>query len=100
MICVWDLRVESGGENPRPALVVSKSHDTGKIAPRRSKLTAPPARGVTSLLFSEHASHELISSGTFDGYVSLQVVETQLIRISSQNPAAVGSPIPRDQGTV
>ncbi|KAI0772644.1 WD40-repeat-containing domain protein [Irpex lacteus] len=69
MICVWDLRVGTGvaGAGVKPVMVIPKSHDTEKKATRKGKLTAPPARGVTSLLFSEHDQYSLVSSGSYDG---------------------------------
>ena len=66
MICVWDLRESGQGE--RPVLVVSKAHDTGKSAVRKGKLHGPPARGVTSLMFSGVDEYGVISGGSYDGY--------------------------------
>lgn len=71
MICVWDLRLNTGLEPAKPAMVIGKAHDTGKSTQRKGKLTAPPARGVTSLLFSDHNEYGLISSGTYDGCVAV-----------------------------
>ncbi|KIP09174.1 hypothetical protein PHLGIDRAFT_67970, partial [Phlebiopsis gigantea 11061_1 CR5-6] len=65
MICIWDLR--DSGRNKKPVLVVSKAHDTGKSAVRKGKLHGPPARGVTSLLFSGVNEYGLISGGSYDG---------------------------------
>lgn len=70
MICMWDLRVGDGdGEDSRvPVMVISKAHETSKPhGGRKSKITAPPARGVTSLVFPDHDSNMLISSGSYDG---------------------------------
>ena len=70
MICVWDMRMSIYSDQPaQPAMVVGKAHETGKAPQRRGKLTAPPARGVTSLLFSGGNDYGLISSGTYDGCV-------------------------------
>ena len=80
MICVWDLRVPGGsddsdGESEEriPMLVVPNAHETGK-KPRKSKtkITAMPARGVTSLVFAEWEGNGngLVSSGSYDGFVS------------------------------
>jgi denticleless len=71
MICIWDLRESSGvgtaGAAKKPVIVVSKAHDTGKSGVRKSKLSQPPARGVTSLVFSSADPYALISGGSYDG---------------------------------
>ncbi|KAI0688551.1 WD40-repeat-containing domain protein [Cytidiella melzeri] len=68
MICVWDVRAEVGCWGPKPVMVVAKAHETGKkTISRKGKMTAPPARGVTSLLFSGHNRYGLVSSGSYDG---------------------------------
>ena len=70
MICVGDLRVSSSGrhDGTKPVIVVSKAHDTGKAGgARKGKLSSPPARGVTSLVFSDVDPYALISGGSYDG---------------------------------
>ncbi|KAI0091862.1 WD40-repeat-containing domain protein [Irpex rosettiformis] len=78
MICVWDLRL---GYDMKPVIVIPKSHDTErKVLPRKGKLTAPPARGVTSLLFADHGPPSLISSGSYDGILrqwDLRYIDTK-----------------------
>ena len=64
MICVWDLRT---AERTKPCLLVAKAHHTEKPVRRRSKLRAPLARGVTSLLYSGVDEYGLISGGSYDG---------------------------------
>jgi denticleless len=74
MICVWDLRAGTtvDGNGLKPVLKIPKAHDAGKTAAvRKGKVTAPPARGVTSLLFSDLDQYNLISSGTYDGYAHI-----------------------------
>lgn len=63
-ICVWDLRESS---RTKPCMHVVKAHDTGKPPGRKNKLCSPPARGVTSLLFSGVHEYGLISGGSYDG---------------------------------
>ncbi|EMD41110.1 hypothetical protein CERSUDRAFT_80754 [Gelatoporia subvermispora B] len=82
-ICLWDLRVGEG----RPGMMTSITHDEpGAVAPmlvipaahddlalrskRRSKKSASPP-SVTSLLYSAHQPHCLISSGSADGTLRL-----------------------------
>ena len=67
MICVWDLRKSGKGGETKPVLVVAKAHDTSKSPVRKGKLHSPPARGVTSLVFSGAHEYGLISGGSFDG---------------------------------
>ncbi|GJE84910.1 WD40 repeat-like protein [Phanerochaete sordida] len=63
-ICVWDLRE---ADRTKPSIQISKAHDTGKPPGRKGKLCGPPARGVTSLLFSGTHEYGLISAGSYDG---------------------------------
>lgn len=65
-IYVWDLREAN---STKPCMQVPKAHDTGKPAGRKGKLCGPPARGITSLLFSSVHEYGLVSSGSYDGYV-------------------------------
>ena len=69
MICVWDLRVGDGDgiDSRRPVAVISNAHGTGKRA--KSTIASPAVRGVTSIVFPEHDSNVIISSGAFDGWV-------------------------------
>ena len=67
MICVWDLRLSNSREGTQPVIVMPKAHVTGTSDVRKGKLSAPLARGVTSLVFSPNDPHTLISGGSYDG---------------------------------
>ncbi|PSR73459.1 hypothetical protein PHLCEN_2v10751 [Hermanssonia centrifuga] len=68
MICLWDLRVGDADEFlKKPVMVINKAHGTGRTAGRKGKLTAPPARGVTSVCFSGCDEYGVISGGSYDG---------------------------------
>lgn len=69
-IYIWDLR---DADRAKPCMQVPKAHDTGRPAGRKGKLCGPPARGVTSLLFSGVHEYGLISGGSYDGYVSWDI---------------------------
>jgi denticleless len=74
-ICVWDLRMASGragireGTVLQPVIVVHNAHGQGKSISGRRKIIPLP-RSVTSILYTGTQSHALISSGSFDGYVT------------------------------
>lgn len=75
-ICVWDLRMASGRAGIRetipvlqPVIVVHDAHGQGKSISGRRKITPLP-RSVTSILYTGTRSHTLVSSGSFNGYVT------------------------------
>lgn len=75
-ICVWDLRMTSSCAGIRegipvlqPVITIHGAHGQGKSNGGRRKLTPLP-RSVTSILYAGTRSHALISSGSFDGYVT------------------------------
>lgn len=77
-ICVWDLRMASrraltsvGDGIPvlQPVITIHSAHGQGKSNGGRRKITPLP-RSVTSILYAGTRSHALISSGSFDGYVT------------------------------
>lgn len=78
-ICIWDLRERHKFEmNSRemeeettllPVLRMPYAHEpiVGKATKKGRTLLAP--RSITSLVYSPSCSHEIISSGSYDGYV-------------------------------
>jgi denticleless len=71
-IRVWDLRMTDknvhGQTSHAPVTVIDGAHGEDKQTNRGGrKKVAPTARTVTSLLYTEGRSDQLISSGSFDG---------------------------------
>lgn len=96
-ICVWDLRIASSRAGLReaipvlqPVMVIHDAHGQRKSMNGRRKMLPLP-RSVTSILYTSTQSHTLISSGSFDGYVTITYKDSVCLW-SFQHPELVGPP--------
>lgn len=77
-ICVWDLRVSGGNRTGvlSPVMTIQDAHEeSAKSKGRGRKKALPLAKSVTNLLYHRTRPDELISSGSFDGYVTAGIRE-------------------------
>lgn len=101
-ICIWDLRLSTMSTRPngdeirslQPSITITSAHeDSTPKAPRARTKNIVTPRTVTDVFFSDLNPSQLISSGSFDGSVSLSIKRANLfIPLPSQSPAVLGSP--------
>jgi denticleless len=79
-VCLWDLRVSERRDSEladnvlRPVMTISKAHEERKEKPKgRKGKSAPLPRTITALIYPGDP-YQLITSGSFDGYVPLNFI--------------------------